>query len=480
MVFLMDALLPNEVPACHALILQLQAQVRLLTRQVATLTQQVATLEARLNQNSQNSSQPPSADGYKKQPAFPKTSKKVRGGQIDHDGDTLALVRNPDQVVTHAPQECPCGADLTQVPATLTGRRQVFDLPQPRLEVTEHQQLSCTCPACGRLASGVFPEAVPARAQYGPGVRALVTLLNVGYKVPVQKVSQLFHDLFGYELHGQSVVNAGAFVYDQLAAGEAVIKKQLLESAVAHVDETGLRVAGKLHWLHTFSSPLATYLFIHEKRGEGALGSAKSLLPEYEGWVIHDCRSSYFKYGKCRHGLCGAHLLRELRALEEKPWERAWAGCFRRYLLALYRLTEKGRGALGEEWRELVEGHFEAYLKLGEAEEPERERGASGKGRGKGTPGRNLLERLRKYRGEVLAFVWHAEVPFTNNQAERDLRPAKTKQKVSGCLRTVVGAERYARIEGFLATARKQGEEVFQELRRACEGESFLTHPQRC
>ena len=128
----------------------------------------------------------------------------------------------------------------------------------------------------------------------------------------------------------------------------------------------------------------------------------------------------------------------------------------------------------------MVEGHFEAYLKLGEAEEPERERGASGKGRGKGTPGRNLLERLRKYRGEVLAFVWHAEVPFTNNQAERDLRPAKTKQKVSGCLRTVVGAERYARIEGFLATARKQGEEVFQELRRACEGESFLTHPQRC
>jgi len=256
-----------------------------------------------------------------------------------------------------------------------------------------------------------------------------------------------------------------------------VIQARLVETPVVHFDETGLRVEGALHWLHSASSADYTDLFVHPKRGRLAMQTG--LLPRYVStpeaprWAVHDCLASYFSHQGCRHAVCGAHLLRELRALEEQG--RLWARYMGKYLLALYRMTDSGASALSVRAQAKALRLYDKLLARADEEEPPPEPRA--RGRPKATKGRNLLVRLGKYEEAVLAFAFHEEVPFTNNQAERDVRPAKLKQKVSGCFRTLGGAQVYARIEGFLSTVRKQERNAFKELCAAFAGQTFLTAP---
>ena len=256
-----------------------------------------------------------------------------------------------------------------------------------------------------------------------------------------------------------------------------MIQARLVETPVVHFDETGLRVEGALHWLHSASSADYTDLFVHPKRGRLAMQTG--LLPRYVStpeaprWAVHDCLASYFSHQGCRHAVCGAHLLRELRALEEQG--RLWARYMGKYLLALYRMTDSGASALSVRAQAKALRLYDKLLARADEEEPPPEPRA--RGRPKATKGRNLLVRLGKYEEAVLAFAFHEEVPFTNNQAERDVRPAKLKQKVSGCFRTLGGAQVYARIEGFLSTVRKQERNAFKELCAAFAGQTFLTAP---
>jgi len=297
--------------------------------------------------------------------------------------------------------------------------------------------------------------------------------LNIAFKLPLKKIQTLFGDLYGYNINQSTIVNATKKCFTNLQASETSIKQNILQSKVAHFDETGLRVKGKLHWLHTACTNLQTYLFVHAKRGKKALWDVDSILPDFKNWAIHDCWSSYFKFVDCLHAICGAHILRELTALEEKGIK--WAALFKTYLLALYHLSDKGKTALTPEEQQRALLLFDEIWKLGDQEEPLPKKSASGRGKPKGTKGRNLLIRLKKHQTAVLAFAFNEAVPFTNNQAERDLRPAKTKQKVAGCFRTLEGAKTYARIFGFVSTARKHQLSVFKELRSAFSGETFLT-----
>lgn len=448
-------------------------------KQVDILLQNQAELEERLNKNSRNSNKPPSSDGLKKpvsKPAFARKKGKKPGGQPGHRGKTLEICEQPDHFNEILPEKCPCGQALDKDSAAVIEVRQVFDLPQPKLEVTEHVVLGCTCPKCGTYNQGEFPEGVNARLQYGVGVRAFMVLLNIGFKLPVKKIQVLFADLFGYAINAGTVINATSKCFDQLAASEQVVSKSLRGSQVNHFDETGLRVQGALHWLHTCCNGLFTYLFVHARRGKLALeDAAVSILPGFKGWAVHDCWDSYFKFPDCRHAICGAHLLRELVALEEKGVR--WANWFRRYLLTLYHLSAQGKQALDAAQQEKAVRLFEKIWAQADLLEPPPEKPANKRGRPKATKGRNLLGRLHEHRSAVLAFAFHAEVPFTNNQAERDLRPAKTKQKVAGCFRTLEGAQIYARIFGFISTVRKHQSSVFNELKSAFEGKTFLTHP---
>lgn len=469
--------LPSDIAACHDLILRQQEQINELQKQVVFLLSKQAELMDRLNKNSRNSNKPPSSDGLKKpvsKPAFARKKGNKPGGKPGHQGKTLEICEHPDHFNEILPDKCSCGQALDKTKADVVEVRQVFDLPRPKLEVTEHVLLGCLCPKCGVYNQGEFPEGVNAPLQYGAGVRALIVLLNVGFKMPVKKIRLLFTDLFGYAVNAGTIVNATRKCFDQLETSEKVVRKNLFQSLVNHFDETGLRVQGSLHWLHVCCNGLFTYLFVHVHRGAKALeDAAVSILPGFKGWAVHDCWGSYFNFTDCLHALCGAHLTRELLALEEKG--TVWATWFRRYLLTLYHLSEQGKGVLDIAQQEKAIRLFDKIWEYADKAEPPPEKPASGRGKPKSTKGRNLLARLKKHRSAALAYAFHAEVPFTNNQAERDLRPAKTKLKVAGSFRTLEGARIYARIFGFISTARKHQSSVFNELKNAFEGKTFLT-----
>ena len=471
----MSLSIPKDIQALQELVIKLIARVesleaenRLLLARTQALEAENRELRARLDANSRNSHRPPSSEGLRKQPALPKKKSKAKGGQKGHQGKTLEMVSQADRTEECRAEVCSCGQALSKVVMQVLERRQVFELPEPKLEVIEYQRLGCTCPACGAAVSGRFPEGVSAPVQYGAGVKTLTTLLNVQGCLSYEKIRQLFSDLFGYELNEATILNGNERTHQALERCEQQIAQALCQAQSAHFDESGLRVEGRLHWLHSVSAERFTYLFVHDKRGKKALRSEYSLLPHFRGWAIHDCWSSYFTFGECRHAVCGAHLLRELLALQEQ--KRKWAAAFRNYLLQLYDFTGQGRKALAAGMRVWASRRYDELLALGRVEEPPPEKKKGQRGRAKGSKGYNLLQRLEKYKTAVLAFAFHACVPFTNNQAERDLRPAKVKQKMAGCFRTLRGARIYARIQGFISTVRKHGLNVFKELRAALMG----------
>jgi transposase len=286
-------------------------------------------------------------------------------------------------------------------------------------------------------------------------VRALVTQLSVDHKMPLEQICRLFEDLFGYALNSETVETALEQGYELAAAVEAATVERLKRAEVAHFDETGLRVAGRLCWLHTASNSLYTHLFVHPRRGGEALRSAASVLKDFGGRAIHDCLPAYYQFEQAKHGACLAHILRELQGLVEQ-----WAGVMHAFLWHLYEqawpLPGEAAVAARNRYRQIVS---EAEL----AEPPPEQK--AGRGRPRSTAGRNLLRRLKEHEEAVLAFALVEGVPFTNNQAERDLRPAKVKQKVSGCFRTDQGAAVYARLQAVISTCRKQGRNVFATLR---------------
>jgi transposase len=453
-------ILLDKVSVLEALVVELKTENESLRAENESLRAENTSLKARLKLDSHNSSKPPSSDGLTKKPAFPRPSNGKKGGQVGHKGKTLEFSSNPDKIVEcKAAAKCTCGHDLSNEPNQIAARRQVFDMPIPRLEVTEYHVLSTKCSCCGQIHKGQFPEGVNAPVQYGNGVKAFLSLLINDCKLSVGKTRDLFNDLFSYYINENTIQTAVKICYEKLESTEEWIKNNILAARTAHFDETGIRCAGKLHWLHVASSVLFTYLFVHQKRGKLAIESDQSILTQFTGWAIHDCWASYFSLEFLKHGICGAHLIRELQALIESNSQ--WAIQFKSFLLEIFntdldvRIRDKAQ----------ILERYDQIIAIGQLEEPQPPKTGK-KGRLKRTKGRNLLERLEKHKTAVMAFAFNADVPFTNNLAERDLRPVKVKQKVSGCFRTFDGASHYARIAGFVSTIRKNKLNVFSELCR--------------
>lgn len=477
----MSLSIPNDIQTLQELVVKLitrveslEAKNRLLQSKVKALEAENRELRARLDANSRNSHRPPSSEGLRKKPALSKKKKK-RGGQKGHSGKTLEMVSQPDDTKPCLPKHCSCGHSLKGVAGEIVERRQVFDLPDPKLEVIEYQRIRCTCPNCQEVISGEFPEGVQAPVQYGTGVKALATLLSIRGCLSYDKIKQLFSDLFGYAINEATLHSANKKAYEALQLSEQETFRALLLEQTIHFDETGLRVEGSNHWMHTATSESFTYLFVHKNRGKKALRSDYSLLPFFRGWAVHDCMRSYFNFTDCKHAVCGAHLLRELTALIEQ--DRKWAAAFHSYLMLLYNFADQGRGVLRKDLQTWAERRYEELLELAEAEEPPPEKSEDKPGPAKATKGYNLYRRLKEYKTAVLAFAFHREVPFTNNQAERDLRPSKVKQKMAGCFRTLRGARVYARIQGFISTVQKHELNVFKELCAALDGFSYSFAP---
>lgn len=460
--------LSNDISVLKDLLRALLSKVEALESENASLRAENAELRSRLNLNSRNSHKPPSSDGLKKKPGLPKNPPQKSGGQVGHKGRTLQMVTNPDAVVVHHAASCPCcskvfsAADVVEV----AQKRQVFDIPAPRMEVTEHQVGVVVC--CGRQHIGSFPSGVGQPVQYGSRIKALSVLLNNDYKLPLEKIEQMMCDLWGCSFNESTVVTANTSMYECLEPVEHRIKTAVLASQTAHFDETGMRVEKSLHWFHVASTAWFTYLFVHKKRGREALDSKDSLLKDFQNRAVHDCWESYFGFEQCQHALCGAHLLRELNNLMEKGSK--WAVKMRQFILDLYHNSQKATLVVAD--KQTWEREFKHICQLAHEEEPPPIQ--SKRGKPKNSKGRNLLNRLIVHQDGWLAFAFVEGVPFSNNQAERDIRCLKTKQKVATNFQTLKGAQHYARIQSFTSTLRKHSMNVFQNLINVFDRKSIV------
>ena len=444
-----------------------------LEEQVRRLEARVTELEARLAQNSSNSGRPPSSDGLAKPPPRSLRGKSGRkpGGQPGHPGHTLQAAAKPDHVEVHALTHCPCGqcggVSLLGQPVLDHERRQVFDLPALQLSVTEHQAEVKRCPVSGRKVSAAFPAGVMAPVQYGPNFRGLTLYLFNQQLLPFERLRQTCLDLFGQPLSLGTLTQTNRCAYHALAPVESAIIRGIIQAAVVHVDESGLRVAGCLQWLHVACTPELTHYGVHGNRGTEAM-DALGVLPHCRQWLVHDHWKPYYKYDAL-HALCNQHLLRELKFLAEELHE-AWAAQLSAFLIEWKSdsLTSLG---LDEEHFRPAHARYRAILRRGRRDHPRRR---TGEGRARQDKATNLLDRLEDYDLSVLAFLINPSVPFTNNQGEQDIRMIKVKQKISGCFRTLAGAQVFARIRGYLSTCRKQGHNLWEACRRLVLGQPFM------
>jgi len=450
--------------------------IMVLQEQVQMLTQRVAKLEEQINKNSRNSSKPPSSDGLKKLGPKPKSlrkqSGKKPGGQKGHKGHTLEKAEEPDFIIPLSVTSCSCSADLSDVPVSNYDCRQVFELPEPKLEVFEYQGEIKMCPKCGKIVKASFPEGVNAPVQYGPRFRGLLVYMQNQHFVPADRLSQMMSDLYGTSVSVATILNASTLSYNNLEHFEELLVDALVNSNVLHADESGVRIKEKLHWLHSASTKLLTFYGVHGKRGTEAMDHF-NILPNFKGRLIHDFWKPYLGYD-CEHGFCNAHHLRELTFLFEQQ-KQAWAKKMFTLLLDMNDFVGKQYNQLTLEQKKPWLEKYNEILTEGWKANPLPEKPLKKKrGRQAKTKSQNLLTRLCNLETSVLAFLHDINVPFTNNLAEQDIRMIKIRLKISGCFRTVHGAEHFARIRSYLSTARKQKRNILDSITSAIKGDPFL------
>lgn len=434
-------------------------------------------LKKRLNQNSGNSHQPPSQDGHKKPQRNRKPSGRKRGGQVGHQGRTLKQVPQDevDHFVNHAaPENCQgCGRSLEDVEGT-EERRQVFDIPPMEMEVTEHQLESKCCPECLTVNQAEAPAGVDNHVQYGPNVAGLAVYLHVHQLLPYDRTREMLFDLLGHPISTGTLARMLEIGSRNLLDFEAHARELLLAAPVLHVDETGIRI-GINGWLHVASTEYLTLYFVHSSRGRLAM-DAFGLLPQYTGIAVHDCFAAYFAYN-FSHALCGAHVTRDLDAVLEDS-EPDWAIKLKAFLLDTLKevsaAKDRGETRLDSERLAWIDAQYQAIVHEGKAANPLGPRPPGTKGPQKKTKEQNLLDRFERYQEEYLRFAHDFRVPFTNNQAERDLRMAKLKQKISGCFRTEEGAQIFFRLRSYVSTAKKQGYSAYWAFVRLCAGQPIM------
>lgn len=462
-----------------------EAVINLIEQQAAIigkLEERIKSLEERLNKNSRNSSKPPSTDAYATKKPKPKSrrikSGKKVGGQKGHPGTTLRMVDNPDETIIHNVNECSsCHTSLEDEEAKDYEIRQTFDIPPVRLHSTEHRAEIKPCPKCGHINKAEFPDDVIQPVQYGPRLRAFAVYLNDYQLIPYDRSCELLSDVYGCKISPATLIRAENECFEGLEEFENVIKDALLQSPVIHSDETGVKIIGTRNWLHVVCTANMTYYFAHPKRGSEAMDDM-GILPNYNGVVVHDFWKAYYRY-LCDHGLCDAHLLRELTFISEN-YEQEWSGEMADLLLVIKGCVDETRetsDSLTPGQIKDFETMYDYITKMGLEENPpplDLDTKPKKRGRKKQTKPKNLLDRFVGYKGDILRFMYDFEVPFDNNQAERDVRMMKVQQKISGTFRSVQGARSFCRIRGYISTVKKNNLPVIDAIGAVFNGKPFV------
>ena len=456
-----------------------------LRRVIDELKETIRELQAKLNRNSQNSSQPPSKDGPDK--PRPRSQRKSTGrrpgGQKGHSGAHMEIPHEPNEVVRHLPGKClscPRLAECREAGDVFVcgARRYKVDVVVGT-KVTEHQSLEAVaCPLGETVPAAVFPEDVSAHVQYGDSVHVLVGLLSTYGAVSVNRIHVLLSSLMGVRLSTGTIASMISQCASKVGGTLAMIKEKLTGEEVVHFDETGTDVNGKTIWVHNSSTPSLTYQTISGRRGQAGM-EANGVLPRFGGIGVHDCWASYWKYEGIGHAVCCAHLLRELTWVEEFSPAHDWAPRFKSLLLDMKKAKERtlsrGGSEISQYYKKKFDDEYDRIIEEAEAVCPDAPDPPCGKrGRRKKGKERSLIERLKSLKDSICMFLHNFIVPFDNNQAERDVRNVKTKTKVSGCFRTEDGAQDYLDVMSYLSTGMKHGVGVFDALTAAFAGNGTI------
>ena len=461
---------------------ELTDQVEQLTRLVNDLLEKldaanakIAELEERLNKNSQNSSKPPSSDGYKKPSpkSLRKPSGKKQGGQSGHKGSTLKIAKEPTQTISHMPSQCAgCPRQAKcRGRACVAETRYVADAAVD-ITLTAHESLELECPRRRLRLRGSFPAGVNAPVQYGKTLNALVVAFHTVGAVSTNRIHELFGNVFGIPLSTGTVVKMVHNCAANVKPAMESVRDNIAAGALAHFDETGCRVNRHLCWVHVASTQSGTYLYFSDKRGSKGMDEG-GVLPAFHGIAIHDCWAPYWKYDM-EHGICCAHLLRELNGVRENHPEQKWPSRFSKLLLDMKSAKAAailaGQSGMDDAQYEKLMKRYDRIIKTACRENPEPQTAPGRRGRRKRGKVLALIDRLRKYTDAVCLFIKNFAVPFDNNQAERDLRMVKVKTKVSGCFRTEEGCRDFLNILAYTSTAKKHHVNPFHAILLAVKG----------
>ncbi len=432
---------------------------------IEKLTARVAELERQIKLDSSNSGKPPSSDGLKKKPrttSLRGKGKKKSGGQKGHQGQTLEQVDHPDHIIEHKPKKCgrcekPFSADMM---VCLLGKRQVFDVPQPKVEVTEHRIYGYKCDCCDAFSKANFPDGINAATQYGARAQSIAVYLQNYQLLPEDRLAEAMTDLFCLKMTTGTLANINNRAALSLQPTVQRIKAAISTAKIKHLDETGFRVGGKLTWLHVAGTDFLTHYRAEEKRGSTPQNAA--------GIAVHDHWKPYFKMENTDHALCNAHHLRELKAVSEID-DEVWAAKMAKLLCLMLRVVKKNKireTRPDKRTQNAVMLLYDQIIAQGLRyhEHLPRLKNKTGRRASRRRKGHNLVRRLTKFKRETLRFWYDYDVPFTNNRAEQDLRMMKVRQKISGGFRTMAGAQNFTTTRSFISSAKKQGLNILTVL----------------
>lgn len=424
-------------------------------------------LEKTTKKDNKNSSKP-SSQTDKDESALGK--EKTNGKGKPEDEATVNNTRTVETTTKILVTRCDvCGEDLSFVACEHIEKRTKIDIMFEK--VVEHVEAQVKiCPSCDATVKGQFPSDMPGALQYGNGLKAYVINLIIGQMVSLNRVQKLVQSMIGEMLSQTTFLKFIVRLYEALESWEAAAALQILKSPAMNVDETSLRVDKKNQWVHVYSAGDITLKFLHRKRGCEAI-EAINIIPRYSGTIIHDCWSSYLSYDHCTHGLCGSHLVRELTCAIESNGYRFAANMKELLLETCKTVSKRKQKKLSTNAYANLQKRYRNILTRGMSElptippKPNGQRGKMAK-----SDAHNLWERLKEYESAVLLFAKNSDVSFTNNRAERDLRMAKVKQKVSGCFRTELYAKAYCRISSYLQTMANKGHNPLIAIQMALAG----------